>query len=48
MHIVNTVSKTVPNLYERFGIQYLSVHWTEKEENVRVESFRYSIRKIMQ
>lgn len=33
-HIINTVSKTVPNLYERFGIQYLSVHWTEKEENV--------------
>lgn len=29
-HIINTVSKAVPNLYERFGVQYLSVHWTEK------------------
>lgn len=33
-HVINTVSKSVPNLYERFGIQYLSVHWTEKEENI--------------
>lgn len=29
-HIINTVSKAIPNLYERFGVQYLSVHWTEK------------------
>lgn len=33
-HIINTVVKTVPNLYEKFGVQYLSVHWTEREENV--------------
>lgn len=30
-HIINTVSKSIPNMYERFGVQYLSVHWTEKE-----------------
>ena len=39
--MINTVSKAVPNLYERFGVQYLSVHWTEKEENVVVGLFRF-------
>ena len=29
-HVINTVSKVIPNLWERFGIQYLSVNWTEK------------------
>jgi hypothetical protein len=29
-HVINTVSKAIPNLWERFGIQYLSVNWTEK------------------
>ena len=33
-HIINTVVKRVPNMYEKFGIQYLSVNWTEKEQNV--------------
>lgn len=39
--MINTVSKAVPNLYERFGVQYLSVHWTEKEENVVVGLCRF-------
>ena len=34
-HVINTVSRQVPNLWERFGIHYLSVNWTEKEQNVR-------------
>ena len=34
-HIINTVVKKVPNLYEKYGVQYLSVNWTDKEQNVQ-------------
>jgi hypothetical protein len=44
-HVINTVSKAVPNLYERFGVQYLSVHWTEREENVGFDLPRSSTRR---
>ena len=46
-HIINTISKKIPNLWERFGIHYLSVNWAENEQNVRHDILRYSIRKIM-
>lgn len=38
-HIINTVVKRIPNLYEKYGIQYLSVNWTEKEQNVQLSMF---------
>ena len=45
-HIINTVVKKVPNLWEKYGIQYLSVNWTENEQNVKHEEYRYLIRRI--
>ena len=47
-HVINTVSRQVPNLWERFGIHYLSVNWTEKEQNVHSKRLRFSTRKTMQ
>lgn len=44
-HIINTVVKKVPNLYEKYGIQYLSVNWSEKEQNVSILRNRFSIKK---
>ena len=46
-HVINTVSKIVPNLWERFGIQYLSVNWNEKQQNVSGLLFRFLIKKTM-
>ena len=45
-HIINTVVKKVPNLWEKYGIQYLSVNWSENEQNVNHEEYRYLIRRI--
>lgn len=46
--IINTVSKSVPNMYERVKVQYLSVHWTEKEDNVKYITYRYSTKRTTQ
>lgn len=33
-HIINTVANNIGNLWEKFGVHYLSVGWTEYETNV--------------
>lgn len=44
-HVINTVARRIPNIWEKIGVQYLCFNWTDTDWNVRYLLSRYSIRK---
>jgi|JI6StandDraft_1071083.scaffolds.fasta_scaffold05055_15 hypothetical protein len=37
-HVINTVSRRIPNIWEKISVHYLSYNWTDNEQNVPVGS----------